>query len=162
MDITRLFVGIVMLFPVAVMVWLLAQADTWRSAVMALHLTWEREQRQSAPNGVPFAQRQHRQAKFEELVTSRPVRLFWLHVAIATSAIAFALILAWQLNDLRWIGLGLVLPFGLAASTGSVFGWLQVKGAENKLAVISSTLYGPAPPRVKVKSLQIQEPETSV
>lgn len=159
MDIARLFVGILMVLPLALVPWVVTQTDVWRSAVMALHLTWEREQRQAAPNGVPFNHRQNRQAKFEEMVTSRPVRLLWLQVAITIAAITYGLILAWRMDELGWIGLWLVLPFGLAAIAGSAYSWLLLNGASSKLAAISTTLYGPAPPRVKVKTIQVQESE---
>lgn len=144
MDITRLFVGIVMLLPVA--------------AVMALHLNWEREQRQAVPNGVPLSQRQFEQKQFEVLVSARPVRLVWVHIAISLAAIIFCLFLAWNRGDLRWSGLWLVLPLGLAALGGTAFAWSQMNAAATRLAAISSTLYGPAPPRVKVRSLLVQEP----
>lgn len=160
MDTTRLFVGIIMLLPLALVMNLVARADTWRGAVSALHLNWEREQRQSVPNSVPFNQRQHQQDRFENLVTSRPVKLVWLHLSLAIAAIAFGLLLAWNLDDLKWVGLWLVLPIGIAALAGSAFAWVLLSDASSKLSAISSTLYGPAPPRVRVKSIQVQEPES--
>lgn len=160
MDITRLFVGIVMLFPVAMVLNLVARADTWRGAVSALHLNWEREQRQSAPNQVPFTLRQSRQARFEELVTGRPIRVLWVHIVMTVAAIAFGFTLAWRTDDLLWIGLWLVIPFGLVAIVGSALTLWQMNSASDKLAAISTSLYGPAPPRVKVKSIQVQDADS--
>ena len=160
MDISRLFIGIVMLLPVAMVVAVVAQVDTWRAAVMALHLNWEREQRQAGTSGVPFPQRQAEQTKFEVLVSSRPIRMVWLHGAITLAAILFALLLAWRLDDVRFSLLWLVVPLGLAAITGGVYAYMQLRAATARLGTISATLYGPPPPRVKVRSIQVQEPES--
>ncbi|MEB4953276.1 hypothetical protein RXO92_29855, partial [Pseudomonas aeruginosa] len=147
----------VMLLPVSLVLGLVARADTWRAAVAALHLNWERQQRQSAPSEVPFNQRQHQQDRFEDLVTSRPASLVWVHLALSVAAIVFGLLMAWDIDDLKWIGLWLVLPFGAVALLGSGFAWFTLNSASGKLGKVSSTLYGPAPPRVKVKNLQVQE-----
>lgn len=157
MDLTRLFIGIVMLLPLATLMNLVARADTWRGAVSALHLNWEREQRQSAPSQVPFNQRQRQQDRFEDLVTSQPLRSVWTHLALTVAAIVFGLLLAWNMDDLKWIGLWIVAPLGVAALAGTGFAWLLLSGASSKLSKVSSTLYGPAPPRVKVKSIQLQD-----
>lgn len=159
MDITRLFIGIVMLLPVALVVAVAAQVDTWRAAVMALHLNWEREQRQAGANGVPLPQRQAEQTQFEVLVSGRPIRMVWLHAAITMAATVFALLLAWRLDDLRFSGLWLVLPLAMAAIAGGVYAFMQLRAATTRLGTISSTLYGPPPPRVKVRTIQVQDPE---
>lgn len=159
MDITRLFVGIVMLLPVGLAMWMVAVAEAWRAAVMALHLNWEREQRQAGAAGVPLQQRQDEQARFEVLVTSRPISMLWAHIALATATIAFCLLFAWRMDDFRWIGLWLVLPFGLAAVAGITWAWMRISNGHTRMAGISSTLYGPAPPRVKVRNLQVKTPE---
>ena len=159
MDITRLFVGIVMLLPVGLAMWLVARAETWRAAVMALYLNWEREQRQAGAACVPLQQRQDEQKRFEVLVTGRPMPILWAHIALALAAIAFCLLFAWRMDDLRWIGLWLVLPFGLAAAAGVGYAWMRLRNGVQRMAAISSTLYGPPPPRVKVRTIQVQEPE---
>jgi hypothetical protein len=159
MDINRLFVGIVMLLPVGLVMWLIAHAEAWRAAVMALHLNWEREQRQAGTAGVLLQQRQDEQRQFEVLVTSRPMSMLWVHVALTFAAIAFCLVFAWRMDGFRWIGLWLVLPFGLAAAAGIGYAWMRMRNGVQRMAVISSTLYGPPPPRVKVRTLQVQEPE---
>lgn len=159
MDITRLFVGIVMLQPVGSALWLVAHVERWRAAVMALHLSWEREQRQAGAAGVPLQQRQDEQTQFEVLVTSRPMPLLWVHVALAVAAIGFCLWFSWNMDDFRWIALWLVLPIGLAAAAGIAWAWVRVSNGSGRMAVISSTLYGPAPPRVKVRNLHVQEPD---
>ncbi len=158
MDISRLFIGIVMLFPVALVVAVTTQVESWRAAVMALHLNWEREQRQAGANGVPLAQRQAEQTQFEVLVSGRPVRMVWLHGAMTLAAILYALLLAWRMDDIRFVLLWVVLPLGLAAIAGGVYATLQLRAATTRLGAISATLYGPPPPRVKVRTIQVQEP----
>ena len=154
MDITRLFVGIVMLLPLTLAMNLIARADTWRASVITLHLNWERHQRQSGPAEVPFNQRQTQQDRFEAIVTSRPMRLVWVHLTITLAAIVFCLALAWNADDLKWMGLWLVAPLGIAALLGTGYAWLILDGASAKLTQASTSLYGPAPPRVKVSSLR--------
>lgn len=140
---------------------LLVHADAWRSAVSALHLRWEREQRQATPNGVTLAQRQAVQTAFERLVANRPYRLMWLHLSLGFGSAVLSLLLAWNQGDLRWIGLWLVLPLGLTIAAILGYGWSLVSQANSKLTTISSSLYGPAPPRVKVRSIQASEPGQS-
>lgn len=160
MDNFRFFEGITLLVIVALATRLVVHADTWRSAVMALHLRWEREQRQ-ADADVTLVQRQAVQARFEQLVTNRPLRLLWLHVTLGLAAVGFVLMLAWNQDDLRWTGLWLALPLGLAIAGVLGYGWSLMNQADTKLAAISSTLYGPAPPRVKVRSIQTVDPKDS-
>lgn len=159
MDNLRLFTGFMMIVMVVLTIRLLVHTDAWRSAVSALHLRWEREQRQAAPNGVTLVQRQGVQAEFEQLVANRPYRLVWLHLVLAISSAGFAVLLAWNLNDLRWIGLWLALPLGLTIAAILGYGWLLINQANRKLTIISSSLYGPAPPRVKVRSIQTVDAE---
>lgn len=159
MDTTRLFIGIVMLLPVAMVMGLITRVDTWRGAVASLHLNWEREQRQSAPNPVPFNQRQRQQDRFEDLVTSRPLRPLWLHLGLTIATIVFGLALALNAGDFKWISLWLVTPIGIAALAGTGFAWILLNGASTRLTQVSSTLYGPAPPRVRVKNIQVTEPD---
>ena len=157
MEILRLFTGIMMIAMVVLTTRLLVHVDAWRSSVSALHLRWEREQRQAAPNGVSLAQRQAVQAKFEDLVANRPYRLVWLHLLLGIGSAVFTLLLAWNEDDLRLIGLWLALPLGLTIAAILGYGWALINQANGKLTVISSSLYGPAPPRVKVRSLQTVE-----
>lgn len=154
MDILRLFIGLMMFAMVVLTTIFVMHADSWRSAVSALHLRWEREQRQATPNGVSLAQRQAVQASFEQLVANRPMRMMWLHVLLGVGAAALALLLAWNLDDLRWIGLWLVAPVGVSILAILGYGWMLINQANEKLAATSSSLYGPAPPRVKVSSLR--------
>lgn len=157
MDVTRLYIGLVMLLPVVLSIWLAIHAESWRAAVMALHLRWEREQRQAGPGGVPFNVRQDEQRAFEQLVTSRPTNMLWGVITIALAAVVFCLLLAWQLDDLRWNGLWLVLPLGIGSLLILTTAFSQLSAGGGKLAGISASLYGPAPPRVKVRSIQVQE-----
>ncbi len=157
MDILRLFIGLILFVPIVLSTRLVVHTDTWRSAVSALQLRWDREQRQASVNGVTLEQRQAVQQKFEQLVTNRPFRLMWLHVGLGLGAVAFALVLAWNQGDLRWTGLWLALPLGLATLSILGFGWALVNQANGKLTAISSSLYGPAPPRVKVRAIQTDE-----
>lgn len=160
MDNLRLFDGIMLLVIVALATRLVVHADTWRSAVIALHLRWEREQRQ-ADAGVTLVQRQAAQTEFEQLVANRPLRLLWLHIVLGLAAVGFVLLLAWNQDDLRWVGLWLALPLGLAIAAILGYGWSLMNQADIKLAAVSSTLYGPAPPRVKVRSIQTVDPKDS-
>lgn len=161
MDISRLFDGIALLLVIVLAVHLLGQIDGWRSAVSALQLRWEREQRQAAPNGVSLGQRQDAQAEFEQLVANRPMRLWWMHLAVAVGIIGFVVVLGWRLDDLRWVGLWLALPLGLAGVAIHAYGWSLVNQANTRLTAISTTLYGPAPPRVKIRSIQTAESDIS-
>lgn len=159
MDILRLFIGIMMVAMVLLTTRFVVNVDSWRSAVSALHLRWEREQRQAVSEGVTLAQRQTVQREFEQLVTNRPFRLTWLHLSIGVGAVVFALMLAWNQDDLRWTGLWLTLPLGLTLAALLGFGWALINQANEKLTKISSSLYGPAPPRVKVRSIQTVDAE---
>lgn len=159
MEILRLFTGIMMIAMVVLAVRLVVHVDAWRSAVSAVHLRWEREQRQAAPNGVSLAQRQAVQTEFEQLVANRPYRLIWMHLLLGLGSALFTLVLAWDQDDLRLIGLWLALPLGLTIAAVLGYGWLLINQANSKLAAISSSLYGPAPPRVKVRSLQASDPD---
>jgi hypothetical protein len=40
-----------------------------------------------------------------------------------------------------------------------VLAWLVIRGGTAVLATISASLYGPPPPRVKVRSIQLTEPD---
>lgn len=159
METLRLFAGILLIVMVVLSVRLTMHVDAWRSAVSALHLRWEREQRQAGPGDVTLAQRQAAQAEFEALVANRPFRLMWLHFALALAAVVYALILAWNRDDLRETGLWLVMPIGVAILLVLGFSWVLVNQANGKLTGISATLYGPAPPRVKVKAIRTVPPE---
>lgn len=161
METLRLFAGILLIVMVVLSLRLAMHIDAWRSAVSALHLRWEREQRQAGPGDVTLAQRQAVQSEFEKLVANRPFRLMWVHVALALAAAGYALILAWNRDDLRETGLWLVLPLGLAIMAVLGFAWALVSQANTRLSTISATLYGPAPPRVKVKAIRTAEAETS-
>lgn len=161
MDIFRLLAGILLIVMVVLTVRLAVHADAWRSAVSALHLRWEREQRQAGPADVTLSQRQAVQAEFEQLVANRPFRLMWLHLMLGVVAVAYAVLLAWNQDDLRETGLWLVLPIGLSIVGVLAFAWALVNQANSKLAAISSTLYGPAPPRVKVKAIRTVDAEKS-
>lgn len=154
MDILRLFTGMMMIAMVILTIRLVVHADAWRSAVSALHLRWEREQRQAAPNGVTLGQRQAVQTAFEQLVANRPYRMMWMHFSIGIGSAILSLLLAWNQADLWWIGMWLVLPLGLTIAAILGYGWTLVSQANSKLTSISSSLYGPAPPRVKVRSIQ--------
>ena len=153
MDISRLFDGFILIFALAIALQLLVRIDSWRSSVSALHLRWEREQRQ-AGGGVTLAQRQNVQSQFELLVANRPMRLWWTHIAISLGVIALVLAMAWDLDDLKWVGFWLALPIGVVISAVLGYAWSLVNQANTRLAAISATLYGPAPPRVKVRSIQ--------
>lgn len=159
MDILRLFTGIMMIALVVLTTRFVMHADAWRSAVSALHLRWEREQRQADTNGVTLAQRQAAQTEFELLVTNRPFRLLWLHLSLGVGSAVLSLLLAWNQGDVRWIGLWLALPLGLTIAAVLGYGWALINQANGKLSAISSTLYGPAPPRVKVRSIQTVDAE---
>lgn len=161
MDTLQLFSGILLIVLVAQSVTLVTNADAWRSAVSALHLRWEREQRQAGANGVSLTQRQAVQLQFEHLVANKPIRLMWVHFTLAVAGVGFVLLLAWKQGDLRWVGLWLTLPLGLTIAAILGFCWVLINQSNMKLAVISSTLYGPAPPRVRVRTLQNAEAESS-
>lgn len=156
-DISRLFEGLLLLTIVVLSVQLLGRIDGWHAAVAALQLRWEREQRQAAATGVSLQQRQDAQAEFERLVTSLPMRLVWMHVILTLGAVGLASALAWRFDDLNWAGLWLALPIGGAAMLILGYGYLLVSQANAKLATISTSLYGPAPPRVKVRSIQASD-----
>ena len=138
---------------------LVVHIDAWRSAVSGLHLRWEREQRQAAVNGVTLVQRQAVQTEFEQLVANRPFRLMWLHLLLGVGAVVLGMLLAWNQGDLRWTGLWIVLPLGLTIVAILGYGWALINQANIKLAAISSSLYGPAPPRVKVRAIQTLDAE---
>lgn len=157
MDLSRLFDGLLLLTTVVLGMHLLGRIDSWQAAVAALHLRWEREQRQAGATGVSLHQRQRAQAEFERLVTSLPMRLVWLHLFLTLAAIGLMLALAWRADDLRWAGLWLALPIGGAAILVLGYGYLLVQQANAKLAIISTSLYGPAPPRVKVRSISTSD-----
>lgn len=154
METINIFAGIILIALVVLSARFTVHADAWRSSVQALHLRWEREQRQAGPNGVTLAQRQSAQAEFELLVANRPFRMLWLHFALGVAAVVYALVLAWNRDDLRDTGLWLVLPVGVTIIAVLGYAWLLVNQANSKLAIISSTLYGPAPPRVKVRDIK--------
>lgn len=160
MDISRLFDGILILTSLVLATRMVVQVDAWRSAVSALNLRWEREQRQAGANGVSLGQRQRVQTEFEQLVANRPMRMLWLHLVLVLAAVGLALSLAWRADDLRFVGLWLALPVGLVAIAVLGFGWLLVSQANDKLTATSASLYGPPPPRVKVRTIQAAEPET--
>lgn len=161
METLRLFAGILLIAMVVLTIRLAVHADGWRSAVSALHLRWEREQRQAGPNGVTLAQRQAVQAEFESLVANRPFRLMWMHLVLGWTAVGYAMLLAWNRDDLRQTGLWLVLPLGIAILGILGFAWALINQANGKLTIISASLYGPAPPRVKVKAIRTVEAETT-
>lgn len=160
MDNSRLFAGIVLLLVVALMMPLLSRIDSWYSAVSALNLRWDREQRQAGAAGVSLGQRQAAQSDFEQLVSSRPQRLLWAHLVLALAAVALSLTSAWRFDDLQWIGLWLALPIGVALLAIIGYGWSLANQASTRLAAISASLYGPAPPRVRVRSIQAAEDPT--
>lgn len=161
MDISRLFDGLALLIIVVLAVHFVTKIDAWRSSVSALHLRWEREQRQAGAGGVTLSQRQAVQTEFESLVANRPMRLMWMHVTLAVLAIVFVLLLAWRIDDMRWIGFWLALPIGITIVAIYGFGTLMISQANDKLTAISSSLYGPAPPRVKVRAIQTVESKDS-
>lgn len=161
MDISRLFNGILLLTALVLATRMVVQVDEWRSAVSALNLRWEREQRQAGANGVSLSQRQRAQTEFEQLVANRPMRMLWLHLVLVAAAAGLALALAWRVDDLRFVGLWLASPIGLMTIAVLGFGWLLVSQANDKLAATSASLYGPPPPRVKVRTIQAVESEMS-
>lgn len=154
MDISRLFEGLLLLSMVMLGVQLLGRIDGWHAAVAALHLRWEREQRQAGATGVSLHQRQRAQAEFERLVTSLPMRLIWLHVILSLGAVGLVMALAWRSDDVAWSGFWLAIPIGGVILLILGYGYLLISQANAKLATISTSLYGPAPPRVKVRSIQ--------
>ena len=154
MDISRLFDGLILMVVLALVVQLLVRIDAWQSSVSALHLRWEREQRQAGAGAVTLPQRQAVQAGFEQLVANRPMRMWWVHLTIAVASIAWVTVLAWDVDDVRWVGLWMALPVGGTIAILLGYGWALVNQANTKLAAISTTLYGPAPPRVKVRAIQ--------
>lgn len=154
METLRLFVGLTLIAMVVLSTRLTMHADAWRSSVQALHLRWEREQRQAGSNEVTLTQRQSAQAEFELLVANRPFRMLWLQFTLGLAVVGYTLLLAWSRDDLRETGLWLVLPIGVALVAVLGYAWLLINQANSKLAVISSTLYGPAPPRVKVRNIR--------
>lgn len=160
MEILRLFAGILLVAIVVLCTRFAVLADAWRSAVFALHLRWEREQRQAGANGVTLAQRQLVQTEFEQHVANRPTRLLWIHLVLGIAAVGYALLLAWSQDDLRQTGLWLALPLGLIAAAMLGFAWTLINQANVKLTTTSSSLYGPAPPRVKVRAIQNLESDT--
>lgn len=157
METLRLFAGIILIAIVVLSVRLTMHTDTWRSTVIALHLRWEREQRQAGVSGVTLPQRQAVQSEFELLVAKRPMRLLWMHVALGIAALGYVLLLAWNQDDLGETGLWLALPLGVTIAAAIGFAWALLNQANSKLTAISSSLYGPAPPRVKVRSIQTTE-----
>lgn len=159
MNTHQLFAGIVLLAVVLLTMRLTMHIDAWRSAVSALSLRWEREQRQAAGAEVPLAQRQAVQTEFEHLVANRPSRVFGLHAVVGLASVGFVLAMAWNLDDLRWTGLWLVLPMGITGAAILGYGSMLLSHTNAKLAAISTTLYGPAPPRVKVRAIQSVESE---
>lgn len=161
METLRLFAGILLVVMVVLTIRLAVHADSWRSTVSALHLRWEREQRQAGGNGVTLAQRQAVQSEFEHLVANRPFRLMWMHLLLGIAAVVYVLLLAWNQDDLRQAGLWLALPLGLTFVVVLGYAWALVNRSNTKLAAISSTLYGPAPPRVKVRAIQPIEADTT-
>lgn len=158
METLRLFAGIILIAMVVLTTRLVVHIDSWRSSVATLHLRWEREQRQAGANGVTLGQRQAVQAEFEHLVANRPFRQMWLHLGLDLAAVLYALLLAWNQDDLRQTGLWLALPLGLAIAALLGFGWSLIHQANGKLTAISASLYGPAPPRVKVRAIQTIDP----
>lgn len=156
MELTDLYVGILLTAWLLVTGSLVLRTHTWAGAVQALRLRWDREQRQAG--GAPALQvRQQEQAHFEELVSAKPSFPVWLHLVLTVALIAYALMLAWDIDKLRYIGLRMVAPLGGACVALMILAWSAMKSGIDRLAVISSTLYGPAPPRVKVRDVRVVE-----
>lgn len=159
-EITGLFIGILLSGWLVTSLGFAWRLHDWAGQVRALGLRWDREQRQAS--GAPTLQvRQQEQAHFEELVTLKPAALVWMHVILTLAVIAFALVLAWDADRFQEIGIRLIAPLGLACVAVSVMGWNWLHSGVARLAVISSTLYGPAPPRVKVRDVRVVEPTES-
>lgn len=156
MNEVSLLIGIMLIVWLATTSQLVWRLFAWNSAVSALQLRWDREQRQAAGN-VPITQRQDEQARFEELVSSRPAVMVWVHLVLTIGLIALALVLAWDTDNLRWNGLWLVAPLGVGQLILLLVGWMQMHAGASRLSIISTTLYGPAPPRVKVKKVKIED-----
>lgn len=157
MDLTRLSILLIMFTPMLLAVVVLFRVLDWRGAVRALHLRWEREQRQAGATGISLPQRQQVQATFEELVSSRPMIPIWIALTTLLGCGAFAVALAWNRDDLRWSGLWLVAPVVVFAASLTFYGWMLVRAGHQQLTSVSSSLYGPPPPRVKIRNIQVDE-----
>ncbi len=153
MDTTRLYLGLLMVIPVIATYAVLLTVHTWRGQVQALHLRWDREQRQAAPAGVTLSQRQDVQARFETLVSAKPLTNVWYGGVLFVLLVALVLALAWELDALNWTALWLVAPLAAISLVALVVAWLVVRGGAAQLARVSASLYGPPPPRVKVRDL---------
>lgn len=155
MNVTRISILLMLLLPVMVALGAVVQTLRWRAAVEALHLRWEREQRQSAVVGMSLGQRQLVQTRFEELVSARAGTLIAVNVALTVVLAGIALAAAWEFDDLAWSGLWLVAPFGVVAVALHLFALFLLRGGHQQLAVTSTSLYGPPPPRVKLRNIQV-------
>lgn len=156
-DVSRLSILILMVLPLWLAVSLSMRIQDWRSAIAALHLRWEREQRQAGSAEVTLVQRQSAQMRFEELVSNRPMTRLWTTLIVIVAIICFAVVLAWELDDLEWSSMWLIAPPGVLAASVMTWCWLVIRSGQQQLAAISMTLYGPPPPRVKVRKIQVSE-----
>lgn len=156
-DLTRISILLIMMLPLVVAIVGLMRVLEWRAAAQALHLRWEREQRQAGVAGITMSQRQLVQARFEELVSTRNLAVISLTLTIIVLCTIFAGFLAWELDDLEWTGLWLMAPFGIVALGMVVSAWWVHRSGTQQLAITSTSLYGPPPPRVKVRNIQPNE-----
>ncbi|MCA9834851.1 MAG: hypothetical protein KC435_12945 [Thermomicrobiales bacterium] len=154
MDLTRLSILLIMMLPLVVAIVGLVRVMEWRAAAQALHLRWEREQRQAGVAGITMGQRQTVQTRFEELVSTRNLAVISMMLTITLLCTIFAGFLAWELDDLEWSGLWLLVPFGIVALGMIVSAWWVHRSGTQQLAITSTSLYGPPPPRVKVRNIQ--------
>lgn len=154
-DVTRLSILILMLVPLVLAVSLTVRIQDWRSAIAALHLRWEREQRQAGSAEVTLAQRQSAQMRFEELVSNRPMTRLWTNLIVIVGIIGFALVLTWEVDDLEWSSIWLIAPPGILTAAVMSWCWIVIRSGQQQLAAVSLTLYGPPPPRVKVRNIQV-------
>lgn len=157
MGIAGIIATIILTAWLAISVALAWRLDAWRASVDAMHLRWERQQRQAALGAVPLAQRQKEQAAFEQRVAERPLTMIAIQIAFTVIIGAIVIGISWRLDELDWILRWLVAPLLGTSVLATLLAWLAVRGSTAKLANISSSLYGPAPPRVKVKTIQTQD-----
>lgn len=128
--------------------------ETWFGSVESLRLRWEREQRQAAPTPIPLTNRQAVQAEFESVVSRRPTRSGWVVLLAVLVLFGFGVAASWGANDREWMALYIFAPMVLVWLIVLVAAFVMMRRGQAKMAAVSTTLYGPAPPRVKVRDIR--------